>query len=68
MIRIATLFFFTLSLFAADDTAELLRELIRIDTSNPPGNEAKVAEFLKAKLAPLGFQITDQALVSAASA
>jgi acetylornithine deacetylase/succinyl-diaminopimelate desuccinylase-like protein len=58
MIRIATLLLlsaFTLS--AADDTAELLRELIRIDTSNPPGNEAKIAEFLKAKLVPLGFEV-----------
>jgi acetylornithine deacetylase/succinyl-diaminopimelate desuccinylase-like protein len=42
---------------AGNETAELLRELIRIDTSNPPGNEGKVAEFLKSKLAPLGFQI-----------
>ncbi len=35
----------------------LLQELIRVDTSNPPGNEAKMADYLKAKLAPLGFQI-----------
>jgi acetylornithine deacetylase/succinyl-diaminopimelate desuccinylase-like protein len=59
MIRIAAILFlssFTL-LAAADETVELLRELIRIDTSNPPGNEAKVAEFLKARLAPLGFQV-----------
>jgi acetylornithine deacetylase/succinyl-diaminopimelate desuccinylase-like protein len=58
MIRIATLLLlsvFTLS--AADETAELLRELIRIDTSNPPGNEGKIAEFLKAKLVPLGFEV-----------
>ena len=32
-------------------------ELIRIDTSNPPGNEAQVAELLRARLAPLGFQV-----------
>jgi len=38
-------------------TAQLLQELIRIDTSNPPGNEAKMAEFLKTKFAPLGFEI-----------
>src|SRR4051812_40820426 len=40
-----------------NDTATLLTELIRIDTSNPPGNEAKLAAFLKTKFAPLGFEI-----------
>ncbi len=40
-----------------NDTAKLLQELIRIDTSNPPGNEAKLAAFLKTKFEPLGFQI-----------
>jgi acetylornithine deacetylase/succinyl-diaminopimelate desuccinylase-like protein len=49
------------SMRAADpplnDTALLLRELISIDTSNPPGNEAKLAAFLKTKFAPLGFEI-----------
>ena len=40
-----------------NDTALLLQELIRIDTSNPPGNEAKMAAFLKTKFAPLGFEI-----------
>ena len=38
-------------------TARLLTELIRIDTSNPPGNEGKLAQFLKSKFEPLGFQI-----------
>jgi acetylornithine deacetylase/succinyl-diaminopimelate desuccinylase-like protein len=38
-------------------TAELLRELIRVDTSNPPGNEGKLAELLATKLKPLGFEI-----------
>ncbi|HEX4021521.1 MAG TPA: M20/M25/M40 family metallo-hydrolase [Acidobacteriaceae bacterium] len=38
-------------------TAELLLQLIRINTSNPPGNEEKVDEFLAAKLKPLGFQV-----------
>ena len=46
---------------AADDNvpevARLLSDVIRIDTSNPPGNEAKLAEFLKTKFAPLGFEI-----------
>lgn len=36
---------------------QLLVELIRLDTSNPPGNEGKVAEYLKTKFAPLGFEI-----------
>jgi acetylornithine deacetylase/succinyl-diaminopimelate desuccinylase-like protein len=53
--------FSCIALPAADpptnETAELLRELIRIDTSNPPGNEAKLAAFLKTKFAPLGFEI-----------
>src|SRR5262245_37230997 len=40
-----------------DPTAELLRELIRIDTSNPPGHEGRIADFLAAKLRPLGFEI-----------
>ena len=35
---------------ARDETVQLLQNLIRIDTSNPPGNETKVAEYLKAIL------------------
>src|SRR5580704_173676 len=42
---------------AANPTAELLSELIRVDTSNPPGNEGKLDELLAAKLKPLGFAI-----------
>src|SRR5437016_14014444 len=38
-------------------TADLLSQLIQIDTSNPPGNENKIAEFLAARLRPLGFDI-----------
>lgn len=38
-------------------TAKLLREVIAIDTSNPPGKEGALAEMLAAKLRPLGFQI-----------
>src|SRR5947199_10426213 len=38
-------------------TADLLAELIRIDTTNPPGNEDKLAELLAARLRPLGFDI-----------
>lgn len=35
---------------ARDEAVQRLQELIRIDTSNPPGNESKVAEYLKAIL------------------
>ena len=35
---------------AREETVERLRELIRIDTSNPPGNETRAAEHLKAIL------------------
>jgi len=42
---------------AANPTADLLAELIRIDTSNPPGNENQLDEALAAKLRPLGFSI-----------
>jgi acetylornithine deacetylase/succinyl-diaminopimelate desuccinylase-like protein len=38
-------------------TAELLKELIQVDTSNPPGNEARIDDLLAAKLRPLGFRI-----------
>lgn len=37
-------------------TAELLRQMIRINTSNPPGNEILLDRFLAAKLKPLGFE------------
>ena len=40
-----------------NDTAKLLTEVIRVNTSNPPGNEAKLAALLKSKFEPLGFQI-----------
>jgi acetylornithine deacetylase/succinyl-diaminopimelate desuccinylase-like protein len=43
---------------AANPTAELLSELIRVDTSNPPGNEAALDELIAGKLRPLGFQVT----------
>ncbi len=39
------------------ETAALLAEIIRVDTSNPPGNEARLAELLAAKFRPLGFEI-----------
>jgi len=37
--------------------ARLLRELIHIDTANPPGNERKMADFLKPRFAALGFEV-----------
>ncbi|MGD0437176.1 MAG: M20/M25/M40 family metallo-hydrolase, partial [Bryobacteraceae bacterium] len=46
-----------LSGYAANPTAELLSELIRVDTSNPPGNEAALDEVMAGKLRPLGFQV-----------
>ena len=30
-----------------DEAAELLRELLRVDTVNPPGNETRAAELLR---------------------
>ncbi len=41
-----------------DPTAALLSDVIRLDTSNPPGREGQVAELLAARLRPLGFQVT----------
>src|ERR1041385_1969646 len=63
MLRAALLIcavFAVLPLWGADsvpEVARLLSEVIRIDTSNPPGNEGKLAEFLKTRFKPLGFEI-----------
>jgi acetylornithine deacetylase/succinyl-diaminopimelate desuccinylase-like protein len=40
------------------ETAELLADLIRIDTTNPPGNETPAAEHLAAYLAEAGVEAT----------
>jgi acetylornithine deacetylase/succinyl-diaminopimelate desuccinylase-like protein len=40
---------------ARDEAVKRLQEMIRIDTSNPPGNETKLAEYLKALLAREGI-------------
>ena len=40
-----------------DKTAELLAELIRVNTSNPPGNEQKIAELLAPRFKALGFEV-----------
>ena len=39
------------------EVVTLLQDLVRIDTSNPPGNEALVHELLRARLEPLGFRV-----------
>lgn len=38
-----------------DPTAELLRELIRVDTRNPPGQTVRLAALLASKFKPLGI-------------
>jgi acetylornithine deacetylase/succinyl-diaminopimelate desuccinylase-like protein len=40
-----------------DPTAALLAELIRVNTSNPPGNEAQLAELLAPRFRALGFEV-----------
>jgi acetylornithine deacetylase/succinyl-diaminopimelate desuccinylase-like protein len=39
----------TISSVELDEAVNLLQGLIRIDTTNPPGNEGKCAEYLKAR-------------------
>ena len=48
----------TVSAQNVDPTAALLQELIRLDTSNPPGREGQIDEFLAGRLRPLGFDVT----------
>lgn len=38
------------------EAAQLLSDYVRIDTTNPPGNELPAAEFLRAKLAAAGVE------------
>jgi len=38
------------------EVVTLDRDLVRLNTSNPPGNEAQVADYMRDKLAPLGFE------------
>src|SRR5436309_15200618 len=40
----------------SDEVTELLRELIRVDTTNPPGNETKAAELLRDYLGDHGVE------------
>ena len=39
-----------------DEVTELLQDLIRIDTTNPPGNETAAAEVLREYLEESGAQ------------
>ena len=66
--RLVTVFVWAAAVFAircfaappavqSDETARLLSEIIRVNTSNPPGQEGKLAELLAQKFRPLGFQI-----------
>lgn len=41
-----------------DPTAALLQDIIRVDTSNPPGHEGALDEMLASRLRPLGFDVT----------
>jgi acetylornithine deacetylase/succinyl-diaminopimelate desuccinylase-like protein len=43
---------------ASNPTAALLQELIRVDTSNPPGHEGALDAVLAPKLKALGFEVT----------
>src|SRR5512132_75739 len=42
---------------SADSTASLLSDLIRAKTSNPPGNERRIAELLAPRFKALGFEV-----------
>ena len=53
---------------ALNPTAALLQELIRIDTSNPPGHEGAIDDLLMAKLRPLRSDGPDRARFATAAA
>src|SRR5215211_4027332 len=40
-----------------DETVAVLQRLLRIDTSNPPGNERPAQEYLASLLEPAGFEV-----------
>jgi acetylornithine deacetylase/succinyl-diaminopimelate desuccinylase-like protein len=42
---------------ASNPTASLLSELLRVNTSNPPGNERGIAELLAPRFRALGFEV-----------
>ncbi|MCS6908454.1 MAG: M20 family metallopeptidase [Anaerolineales bacterium] len=41
---------------SGDEIAHLTRELVRFDTTNPPGNERRAVEFVAESLKPFGFE------------
>jgi acetylornithine deacetylase/succinyl-diaminopimelate desuccinylase-like protein len=53
----ATVPFATASAQATSPTVSLLSDLIRANTSNPPGNERRVAEVLAPRFKALGFDV-----------
>ena len=57
MSRLWLVFAATVCAFAQDPTAQLLTELLRVDNSNPPGNEARLAELLATKFRALGIDV-----------
>ena len=42
---------------ANTEVVSLDRDLVRLNTSNPPGNEVQVANYMRDRLAPLGFEV-----------
>src|SRR5688500_13672257 len=42
---------------AVDPTAALLVELLRVNTSSPPGNEGALADLLAPRFRSLGFEV-----------
>src|SRR5690349_19912688 len=40
---------------AQEETVKFLSDLVKIDTSNPPGNETRAAEYIKGVLAAEGI-------------
>ena len=42
---------------ADSEVVTIDRDLVRLNTVNPPGSTAAVAEYLRARLAPLGFEV-----------
>ena len=41
-----------------DEVTELLQQLIRVDTTNPPGNEMPLAVYLEQQLKQAGIETT----------
>jgi acetylornithine deacetylase/succinyl-diaminopimelate desuccinylase-like protein len=42
---------------AGTEVVALTQDLVRLDTSNPPGNEAQVANLVRERLVPMGFEV-----------